>query len=431
MSIRERVSRWFRAPVQELRMWTGDALLDLRPQPVSNLTEGGNPYTNKSALVQALIRKYHGYDTLGNALVRRIVNTHAAFVWGRGLSLIKTEQAEREFEYLSAVMKFNDLAGHLGIQLGIEAGIEGQVLALLEWDRENGLPRIKFLSWLDTHYKPHYRDNDYTRFEGVTYQDADGISREIPAQNCVLLKFNCRLNDPEGNPLLAGLLPLCDDIEEALYQIRLHNRLFASITPHMKVKDMAEAKEVYQLMMNTYKWRHGKLLVSPSDYSLVGPQGTATIDCIRGEIETKIKILSGGTGIPVQFLGFPEFMSNRATAQNTMEPVSVVSRSEQNIWVQGLSELFNKALTMKNKYSPPGSIALKTGRVAPRFAWVTQGDLDNISNLYYPMVKDGMLSLRTLLGMLDQVVDVETELETLKINLHPTGGNDEDQRKTP
>ena len=107
------------------------------------------------------------------------------------------------------------------------------------------------------------------------------------------------------------------------------------------------------------------------------------IESIQREIETKVKILAGGAGVPVQFLGFPEFMSNRATAENTMEPVALVSISEQRSWLGGFSELFDKAILLRNQLAATSSRRLETGRVAPNMRFVTSAQIERLTKKIY------------------------------------------------
>jgi len=110
--------------------------------------------------------------------------------------------------------------------------------------------------------------------------------------------------------------------------------------------------------------------------------------------------------VPVQFLGFPEFMSNRATAENTMEPVALVSISEQRSWLGGFDELFNKAILLKNQASPRGSERLAPKKVTPIMRFVTRAQIERLRDLYLPLWQSGAISQETLLRLLP---DVDTE----------------------
>jgi hypothetical protein len=188
---------------------------------------------------------------------------------------------------------------------------------------------------------------------------------------------------------------------------------------------MQEAKELYDQLLNPgVNWRIGKVFAGPAEFTLVESSG-AGAESIRQEIETKIKILAGGSGVPVQFLGFPEFMSNRATAENTMEPVALVSISEQRSWRQGFKELFDKAIALRNESASPLDKPFKTGAIEPRMKFTTQSQVDRLTQLYYPLWQSGGINLKTLLGLLPDI-DPEAETESIPAEPDPKGAWDEE-----
>jgi len=203
-------------------------------------------------------------------------------------------------------------------------------------------------------------------------------------------------------------LPEAEDIDLALRDWRKINRFFASPTPYFKTRDLLEAKDLYErLLAPGVDWKIGKVFAGPADFSLVSMSGEGA-DSLQREIETKIKILAGGAGVPVQFLGFPEFMSNRATAENTMEPVALVSISEQRSWLAGFQELFDKAVILRNRMAPAGAPPLTPGQVEPVIRFITQAQIDRLRELYLPLWQSGAIPLDTLLKLLPDV-DPETE----------------------
>jgi len=389
-----------------------------------------NPYDSREKLVAELVRKYKGYARSGNQLIQRIVDTRAAFTMAGGLKAVaKGQQYSAELSFIRELIDINELDGQIGQQLAVEKELEGQILLLLDWDPEIENARIKFVSWNDTHYEVHYLDNFYHKIEKVSYLASDeqqGESEvEIPADRAVFIKFNARINSREGVPTLSGLLQEAEDIDRGLRDWRKLNQYFASPTPYFRTQDMQEAKELYdQLLSPGINWRIGKVFAGPAEFSLVEMSATGA-ESIRQEIETKIKILAGGSGVPVQFLGFPEFMSNRATAENMMEPVALVSISEQRSWQQGFKELFDKAIVLRNEMISPLKKPLKTGAVEPRMKFITQAQVDRLIQLYYPLWQSGGINLKTLLSLLPDI-DPEAEIESLSDDFYPEGENDEE-----
>ncbi len=370
-----------------------------------------NPYESRESLVAELVRKYKGYARWGNQLIQRIVDTRAAFTMAGGLkATVKAPgQGQPELSFIREFLDLNELDGQFGQQLAVEKELEGQVLLALDWDEEIENARVKFISWNDTHYQARYRDDLYHRVSGISYLDPDTKDEvEIPAERAIFLKFNARINSREGVPTLSGLLVEAEDIDRALRDWRKLNQYFASPTPFFKTKDLQEARELYQHLLSPgINWRIGKVFAGPADFSLVEMGGAGAIS-IRQEIETKIKILAGGSGVPVQFLGFPEFMSNRATAENTMEPVALISISEQRSWHRGFQELFDKAIELRNQMVSPLEPACQTGLAEPMMKFITQAQVDRLIQLYYPLWQAGGINLKTLLSLLP---DIDPEVE--------------------
>ena len=395
-------------------------------EKATSYSSSPNPYDTKEKLVAELVKKYKGYARWGNQLIQRIVDTRAAFTMAGGLKAVarQPEKYQAELEFIRQFIELNELDGQFAQQLAVEKELEGQVLLVLEWDKEQENVRVKFISWNDTHYQVHYQDDFYHLIEKITYQSPnDGREIEIPSEQAVFIKFNARINSREGVPTLSGLLQEAEDIDKALRDWRKLNRYFASPTPYFRTEDMQEAKELYeQLLSPGVNWQIGKVFAGPADFQLV-EMSSASAQSIREEIETKIKILAGGSGVPVQFLGFPEFMSNRATAENTMEPVALVSLSEQRSWERGFKELFDKAIMLRNQMLSPPQLPLQSGAVEPKMKFITQAQVERLIQLYYPLWRDGAISLRTLLSLLP---DIDPEKETRQSSINSQGVKNEE-----
>jgi hypothetical protein len=404
--------------LRKAREYIADILTFRAGEKAGSASGPANPYDSREKLVSELVAKYKGYSRYGNQLVQRIVDTRAAFTMAGGLkAMARTQAAGRgELDFIRDFIELNGLDGQFGQQLAVEKELEGQTLLALDWDEQNSNCRCRFISWNDTRYQVEYQDDFYHKLKRISYRDADGGETEVPVGRAVFIKFNSRINSREGVPTLSGLLPEAEDIDKALRDWRKLNRYFASPTPYFRTADMQEAKELYDhLLTPGINWRIGKVFAGPAEFSLVEMGGTGA-ESIRLEVETKLKVLSGGSGVPVQFLGFPEFMSNRATAENTMEPVALISISEQRSWVAGFRELFDKAIELRNQTAPAGASPFRRGAVEPVMKFTTQAQVDRLTSLYYPLWQSGAISLKALLTMLP---DIDPDAEISK------GENDE------
>lgn len=364
-----------------------------------------NPYQSRERLVAELVNKYKGYAKAGNQLIQRIVDTRAAFTMANGLSarLLDPDQGEAELGFILTMIRENQLDGQFGQQLAVEKELEGQVLLVLDYEPKLDTVRVRFISWNDTHYEVHYGDETYTEIKAITYETDDNTTVNIPPSRAVFVKFNARIHSREGVPTLSGLLQEAEDIDYALRDWRRINRYFASPTPYFKTQDIQEAKDLYDRLLEPgIDWKIGKVFAGPAEFSLVGMSDQG-YESIQREIETKVKVLSGGAGVPVQFLGFPEFMSNRATAENTMEPVALVSISEQRSWMGGFAELFDKAINLRNNAAPRDAQIFVTSRVAPVMRFVTKALIERIRDLYLPLLVSGTIKPETLMSLMPEL----------------------------
>ncbi|HUT54609.1 MAG TPA: hypothetical protein VM658_14560 [bacterium] len=411
-----------------------DVLTFKAGEKATSLASAINPYSSREKLVAELVMKYKGYAKAGNQLIQRIVDTRAAFTMASGLSArpmvgptllsargrgdksVPATAGAAELEFIRRLIRQNQLDGQFGQQLAVEKELEGQVLLTLDYRPGDDAVLIRFISWNDTHYQVCYADETYAEIKAITYETDDNVTVRVPTERAVFIKFNARIHSREGVPALSGLLPEAEDIDLALRDWRKINRFFASPTPYFKTADIQEARDLYdRLLAPGVDWRIGKVFCGPAEFSLVGMNDQG-FESIQREIETKVKILAGGAGVPVQFLGFPEFMSNRATAENTMEPVALISVSEQRSWLGGFSELFNKAITLRNDLAPAGSDRLEPGRVAPVMRFVTREKIEQLRDLYLPLWQSGAIPLETLLKLLpesdaDNADPIESEMK--------------------
>lgn len=370
-------------------------------------SNGANPYRSREKLVAEIVEKYKGYAAFGNQLVQRIVDTRAAFALGRGIrAKAGGDGAEAECDFIKTFLAHNELDGQFAQQLAVEKELEGQVLLKIEprfeGDEFVGV-RTVFVSWNDTHYDVIFESEGDRKPLCAKWRDREsGREVEIPREQMVFLRFNATANAREGIPTLSGLLQEAEDIDKALRDWRTINRYFASPTPYFRTEDASGARDLYERLSDPeVNWRIGKVFVGPAEFSLVGMDASG-VESLRVEIEMKIKILSGGAGVPLQFLGFPEFMSNRSTAENTMEPVEAIALAERQSWLAGFKELFDKAIALRNEYAAPSDGILRSGLVEPQIPFVTRGQIETLCRLYLPALEAGAIDQKTFLSMLPE-----------------------------
>jgi hypothetical protein len=374
---------------------------------------GSNRYTERAAIIGEIIRKYRGVAERGNQLVGRIIDTRAAFALGAGIGCQQRKEVESgdchaELDFIRRFLELNGLDGGTAQQLSREKEFEGQLCLVLANDSEADNVSAEVLSWFDTRYEINLDPRRYSRVINLIYGAGDPERRvALPPERFVFFRFNNRINSAEGVPNLAGLLTECESLDRALTDWRSINHYFASPTPFFRCSDAEQAKDL-QARLAGANWKIGKALAANADFSFVGID-SAGVESLQHEIETLVKVISAGSGVPVQYLGFPEFMSNRSTAENTLEPVSLVAQSEQQSWRSGFAELFDKAIEIHNRATGG---ALRPGLIQPSFSFANSRQLQLVEKIYMPLLLESKISLETFLGLLPGV-DAQRELKRL------------------
>ncbi|MFA5350895.1 MAG: LAGLIDADG family homing endonuclease, partial [Candidatus Omnitrophota bacterium] len=289
----------------------------------------GNAYQDYRTAINELCKKYEGTADWGVLQVGNIVDIRSAFIIGQGMKPISEKKDSREFEFIQEFIRYNDLDEELPQELAKEAELEGRVLVRLIPNKEKKQIDVRFVSYNTTGYKVICAEGDYKKYEKVKYRDSSssddsGYSGEnvtmgdkdvvLDASEFVYKKFSGRITKVNDvMPKVAKVLTQCENLDKAMYDWRRINGLFASPTPVIKCEDVASAQAISD-KIKTINWKIGKLLIlAKAEYTLVGAD-VAGATALEKEIIANAKIISGATGVPVHFLGYPELMSNRAVS---------------------------------------------------------------------------------------------------------------------
>jgi hypothetical protein len=355
--------------------------------------DGTNPYTTKEAQVAEIIRKFHGIADYGNQFVQRIIAVKTSFVMPKGVGLAvedaAADPAEAEMEFLEQFLDYNDLNQELALDLLKEKEIEDGILVRLDWNLADSQVEIRYVSWSDTRYAltPAVAgDYRYIGSASWTYEDRQVT---LPWEQFVYTAFNRRANSFTGYPGLGSVLRECEDADKILRDWRKISHLFAKQTPYFKCKDRQEVDATTAAISDS-GWKIGQSLVGTAEFSLVYPEGI-TVDLLMQELLNKVKMISGATGVSVHFLGFPDVMSNRATADAMQAPVEVVSQGELGRWLGFYEELFDKAIVMRNRYLGP---PLRPGLVKPQIVRYTPQQMTDAKDVWIPAFEKNLVSRR-------------------------------------
>lgn len=363
----------------------------------------GNAYPDYKTAIQELAKKYEGTAEWGVLQVGNIIDLRSAFIIGQGIKLVPKDKGSREYKFIQEFIEYNNLDEEMPQDLAKEAEIEGRCLVKLIPNKEKKQIDIRFISYSANNYKVVTATGDYQKYEKVTYQDVETKSEiNLTDEQFVYKKFAGRLSKVNDlMPKTAKVLTQCENLDKALYDWRKINNLFASPTPVVECTGEADAKGIAETL-EKIKWNVGKLLVIKNAvYKLVGADAVGTT-ALEKEIIALAKVISGATGVPVHFLGYPDLMSNRAVSTDLFEFINASCSKERSIWVGFYEELFNKALVMSSAFNT----GYKENTVKAQILQITEAKLQELANVWLPLYNANVIDLDY---MLSKIPDADPE----------------------
>ena len=397
-----------------------------------------NPYTTVEAQVGEIIEKFNGESDFGCELVQRIINLLAAFTLPNGLSLIvdenfkgqdKDDTGQAERDYLARWLDENNLNEGGTLKLAQEVNMQGQVALTFEWKKaargseDEGKVVCSYQSWMDTGFVITATGSNLQGPYKMTFTPA-GKDEEKTFRDAkfVWLAINSRFGSTEGRPRIGGILHLLEYLSMELSDWRKSNELFGHPTPFFECKDKTEVDQVTSYIKET-QWRVGEAIASTAKLDLKVPTGAANES--KELVTCLVQIISATTGISPHFLGFPNLMSNRATADSMGEPMEIVSKSVMALWSAFYDAMFDKVIRMRNA-NAGNDRQLREGVVKAKLLPLSDRQWKQIKEVWLPLLKESAISLQTFLSKLPGIDD-EIELERIKNQAVVPGGEEEEE----
>jgi len=377
----------------------------------------GNPYPDYASATKELSSKFDGKAKWGNQLAKIIVIIRTAFIMGGGIKISKvepgangneklTEQAiNKTYDFIRNMFELNDIDEEVPIDFAIEAEIEGKFLChLVPIDDKKSID-FQHISWEDNKYKIITEADNKKVYEKVTFSNSSLYKKPLEQKEFVYKRFGGRMkNVNDTTSVIALSLRNLEDLDKALWDLRRVNHLNMP-TPHFKCDSPKEAKNLWEKLLSpAVNWKIGTLVVSTAEFSLVGLTGV-DIEPLLKEITKQASMISGTTGVPVHYLGIPELLSNRATAENLMEVLYAVTAKDRKIWIGAYEEIINKSIAMANEKWKTSYV---TGAISVDIPFVTPERLKQLSEIWLPMWMSGLIRKET---MLKRVPDVDEKFE--------------------
>ncbi len=386
---------------------------------------------DRATVTREIIERYEGRAVYGNVLVKRIVGLLAAYQLGSGVELVVTPPREtgmepeskvdkqargkitdragldqmraeaqdletqyaEELAFVRDFMDANNLSEERSQELAREKEFSGQLLLRLYWSEADRMVKIRFAAWDETRYTVT-RDK-LGNLLSAQWFDEKGQEVKLAPEEFVFARWNGRLNGVTGSPTLAGQVWLCDNIEKAIKDLRQGNHFFGYPTLFMETVDKQQADDI-NAAISQLNWQVGQSLAASAKASFLEITGQAA-QALIDEIKTEIQLLSGGTGVNPHFLGWPDLMSNRATADDMENPVVTVAVSDVQVWIGMFEELFAKATAMYNRNMRLPR-ALIPGAVKAMIITSTQVEFKRIKDVWMPLRVAGEIDQDTFLS---------------------------------
>ena len=370
-----------------------------------------NSYITHADQTNEIVNKYKGIALYGITLVKRLVNVAAALQVPNGIELDGDDKLP-EYMYLKTFLDISQLNQGVAIKLAKEAQFEGQVLLELVWDDTDNMVKIIHTMWRNAPYQitPIGLSNLTGPYKAEWKED-DKVVRTLSGDQMAFVAFNATRNEDyeiEGWPTIGNLLMRLDTISRDLNDWRATNKLFAHPTPVFQCETQAEVNDLTDKLKSS-GWTVGTAIALRGKFVLVA-SGSYYLT-FRNAIETNVKLVSGGSGVSIAWLGFADVMSNRATADSLGEPLEIVSAADISTWNSFYEEIFDSVIAIRNE-NLDSQQKLKPGIIKPKLKPMSDRQWAKLKDLFMPAAKDGLITRQSFLEQIPNF-DLEAELKRI------------------
>jgi hypothetical protein len=372
--------------------------------------------TNRMEKLKLIRKMYRGEAGYGNIPCSSVVNFNKTFQWSNGLIVLDNqgeeeaqEGASPEAQVLEEFLDYNDLNEEMGMMLGVEGELSGQVAMRWSWDKKANNVKLFILPLLETQYVAVYKPGNYTQLDSLLLHPGTEKEESIPGDQVVFLKFRGTINGTYGVATPMPCLPEMQDFDKARVDLRKVNHLFAFPTPILRAKTTERVKQLNDAIQ-ALNWKIGKALVMMEGEGLEYAEikGTGS-QFLMDEMKMLLQHISAVTDVPIHFLGHPELLSNRATSNDLFEAPVKRAMAEQRVWMGGFEELIQKVLPI---YAMQRQLELFPDKVAIAFPPVRVGNREDIIKAWLPVWVSKGVSHQTFLSEIG-IDDPDQELKLL------------------
>lgn len=387
-----------------------------------------NKYQSYESAILEIENKYNGTSEWGVIQTGNIIDLRAALIMSEGIKIFDAEglpqdkkemqdEESDEMKFAKDFLDYNDLDEEVAQEFAKEAEIEGKILLKLFWDKKANMVSARYISWLSTKYTIETNPQDYLDYVKAVWTPKDSQTKEtLEAPAFVYKKFGGRINKPNAAaPKVMKCLTQIDNLDQALRDLREINRLYAApIFTQIFKGDRQKAKAAAE-DIDEANWKIKKALTTTADEVKYIQPSMEGVNAIVLEVTNLVKMISGTTGVPVHFLGLPDLLSNRATADNLMDLAYASTLKERKIWIGAYYELMAKAMAMYNDKMGIAQLskALKPEAVGIDIPFVSAQNWAALEKVFLPLSLAGKISDELILSKIPGV-DVKAELKKQK-----------------
>lgn len=402
------------------------------PAPAgSRTTTVVNKYLSYSEKTRELNEKFLGCSKQGGiSVAQSVIAFLVGQIAGTGVEYSQVNQTEDNVKsseketFAQAYVRWNKLNGR-GLYNAIQTScIEGRALrhlTLVQSDdpRDKVWNGKKVIAETIRYCKEEYKVSKDRKT--IVFEGPDDSKRADLTKDFVYVQTDGFDDDPNDTPSPASkLLQEMETITEASQDLRKYNAKFPNLTTIFEVADLEAAK-----------WLHGKLFrqlgvdgfgkprfVSARRIgdSVIIPGGTAkvleaagnAVQSILEELFMQFRMVSGGVGMPVIYLGPVDLPSNRATAQEQPEMINSVTQNPRKVWEDAMVEELQLAGKL---FTADGKQAVDTD-VTAKIPFVNMSWLALLADILKKVGLENVISWRSMSELLP-FVDAKKEQDRL------------------
>jgi hypothetical protein len=308
-----------------------------------------NNYRTYAAQVNQIYLMFNGRTPYGSEILHSLLRTMLAFICGEGVSFTSENKATKD--YIERFFKCNMIDQYI-FQM-VRAGImEGKHLTVLNKSKDkDGDPYIMITSFLWWVNRYTVWLNDYWRIEEIKYKPQRTAPQEktINLDSASYVQFGGTPADINNTPHKLHLcLTQIENASRGIYDLRKNAHIFGNIFPAFETQPgpqgWSDAERISKTQASN-QWKVGHGFAGPAKVSIIAPPSGGS-DVLKEDILMNFKLIATATGHPIHWLGWPELLNSRATAENFLEMVESATAEERRLWEWTLEDIVRKSMTM-------------------------------------------------------------------------------------